>query len=45
VYYKERPLSPHAEEFLKLLRDWRDQQNAKSVHFGARTKPATSGLP
>jgi DNA-binding transcriptional LysR family regulator len=26
IYHKERPLSPHAEEFLKLLRDWRDQQ-------------------
>jgi DNA-binding transcriptional LysR family regulator len=25
VYQKERPLSPNAEEFLKLLRDWRDQ--------------------
>src|SRR5262245_7980441 len=40
VYYKERPLTPHAEEFLKLLRDWRDQQTTKSVHSGARTKPS-----
>jgi DNA-binding transcriptional LysR family regulator len=26
IYHKERPLSPNAAEFLKLLRDWRDQQ-------------------
>jgi DNA-binding transcriptional LysR family regulator len=26
IYHKERPLSPNATEFLKLLRDWRDQQ-------------------
>jgi DNA-binding transcriptional LysR family regulator len=31
VYHNERSLSPNAEEFLKLLRDWRDQQNTKSV--------------
>jgi len=31
IYHNQRPLSPHAEEFLKLLRDWRDQQNTKSV--------------
>jgi DNA-binding transcriptional LysR family regulator len=30
VYHKERPLSPNAEEFLKLLRDWRDQQNTSA---------------
>jgi DNA-binding transcriptional LysR family regulator len=44
VHHKERPLSPHAEEFLKLLREWRDQQNTKSVHSGAQTKPTTSAL-
>ena len=31
VYSKERPLSPHAEEFLKLLRDWRDNQTAEKT--------------
>src|SRR5215510_14945674 len=25
IYHNERPLSPNAEEFLRLLRDWRDQ--------------------
>jgi DNA-binding transcriptional LysR family regulator len=30
VYHKERPLSPNAEEFLKLLRNWRDQQTANA---------------
>lgn len=30
VYHKERPLSPNAEEFLKILRDWRDQQNTSA---------------
>ena len=35
IYHKERPLSPHAEEFLKLLRDWRDQENTKSVRASA----------
>ena len=28
IYHKERPLSPNAEEFLKLLRDWRDRNSA-----------------
>jgi DNA-binding transcriptional LysR family regulator len=31
IYHNQRPLSPNAEEFLKLLRDWRDQENTKSV--------------
>jgi LysR family transcriptional regulator, transcriptional activator of the cysJI operon len=49
VYHKERPLSPYAEEFLKLLRDWRDQQSAKktlriSAHASARIIAATSAL-
>jgi LysR family transcriptional regulator, transcriptional activator of the cysJI operon len=35
IYHNQRPLSPHAEEFLKLLRDWRDQQNTKSVKVSA----------
>src|SRR5262245_53643829 len=26
IYHNERPLSPNAQEFLKILRDWRDQQ-------------------
>jgi DNA-binding transcriptional LysR family regulator len=29
VYHNQRPLSPNAQEFLKLLRDWRDEQNVK----------------
>jgi hypothetical protein len=29
VYHNERPLSSNANEFLKLLREWRDQQSAK----------------
>jgi LysR family transcriptional regulator, transcriptional activator of the cysJI operon len=47
IYHNERPLSPHAEEFLKLLRDWRDNQTAKkpkplpSTRVGARTNVAT----
>jgi DNA-binding transcriptional LysR family regulator len=28
IYHKERPLSPNAAEFLKLLRDWRDRNSA-----------------
>ena len=31
IYHNERPLSPNAEEFLKLLRDWRDQQSTKKA--------------
>jgi DNA-binding transcriptional LysR family regulator len=30
ICHKERPLSPNAQEFLKLLRDWRDQQKASA---------------
>lgn len=30
VYHNERPLSPNAEEFLKVLREWRDQQHRRS---------------
>jgi len=30
VYHNERPLSPNAEEFLKLLWDWRGQQHRRS---------------
>ena len=30
IYHKERPLSPNAEEFLELLREWRDQQNTSA---------------
>ena len=47
VYNKERPLSPNAEEFLKLLQDWRDNQTAKrpkpspNTHVGARINLAT----
>ncbi len=26
IYHNERPLSPNATEFLKMLRDWRDQE-------------------
>jgi DNA-binding transcriptional LysR family regulator len=43
VYHNERPLSPNAEEFLKLLRDWRDQQNAKkTLRASARIRASTS---
>ena len=28
IYHKERPLSANAQEFLRMLRDWRDQQEA-----------------
>jgi DNA-binding transcriptional LysR family regulator len=45
VHHKERPLSRNAEEFLKLLRDWRDNQTAKKTPFstrvGARINAAT----
>ena len=30
IYHSQRPLSPHAEEFLKLLRDWRDQRKTSA---------------
>ena len=31
IYHNQRPLSRNAEEFLKLLRDWRDQQSTKKA--------------
>ena len=31
IFHNERPLSPNAEEFLKLLRDWRDEQDTKKT--------------
>jgi DNA-binding transcriptional LysR family regulator len=30
VYHDQRPLSPYAEKFLRLLRDWRDQQGTST---------------
>jgi DNA-binding transcriptional LysR family regulator len=47
VYHNQRSLSPNAEEFLKLLRDWRDQQSTKkpkpplSTRAGAQINAAT----
>lgn len=47
VHHKERPLSPNAEEFLTLLREWRDHQSAKkpkpslNTRVGARINAAT----
>src|SRR5262245_49129839 len=31
IYHSERPLSSNAQEFLEILRDWRDQQNGKGL--------------
>ena len=31
VYHNERPLSPNAQEFLKLLRQWRDAKKMKKT--------------
>ena len=33
VYHKERRLSSYAEEFLKMLRDWRKEQSAKKARL------------
>jgi LysR family transcriptional regulator, transcriptional activator of the cysJI operon len=35
VYHKERPLSPNAQEFLEILRNWRDQQTGKTPRLPA----------
>jgi DNA-binding transcriptional LysR family regulator len=35
IYHNQRPLSPNAEEFLKLHRDWRDEQNVKKPKLPA----------
>jgi hypothetical protein len=42
VYHKQRPLSPSAEAFLKLLREWCDAKKTKTKN--KQTDPAVSLL-
>ena len=50
VYHNQRPLSPNAEEFLKLLRDWRDEQTQRKQkhtrrYMSARSLDIIRGVP
>jgi DNA-binding transcriptional LysR family regulator len=40
VYHAQRPLSPSAEDFLKLLRQWRDNKRAKTTTEEKKVPPA-----
>jgi len=42
VYHKQRPLSPSAEAFLKLLREWCEARRTKSKN--KQTNPVVSVL-
>ncbi len=45
VYHHQRELSPNAQEFLKLLRQWRDSQTAKKATEQRKVHSLSSLVP